>query len=302
MIQYDFFVFLSIILVFQVFIAPASAMDNGIQKDILPAEINAWGMGQQDQVYKGKEIYRYIDGAGEVYLAFDFQDVIVRRYSLAGAPDIIVELFRMSSPENAYGVFRHDCQNETNEVGRGCERRGGLLCFWQGDFFVCIYAEGESEKAHQAITALAHAIEVKIQDSTGKPELLNLLPENGLQENSIRYFYSPAILNYHYFISEANILKLDKNTRCLLANYTIKDHSFLFFLGLYPSTGEAAEAEKSFILEYLGQTDQDSFKLLENDLWTGVRRSGRIVLIIFDAQDLNVAKAFLTSASESIKE
>ena len=43
-------------------------------------------------------------------------------------------------------------------------------------------------------------------------------------------------------------------------------------------------------------------KLLENDLWTGVRRSGRIVLIIFDAQDLNVAKAFLTSASESIKE
>jgi hypothetical protein len=302
MILHDSFFLLLSFLILNI-ISVSAVMPSGAKpEDIVPTAVADWKVSEKDQKYKGKEIYQYIDGAGEVYLTFDFQEVLVRRYALQGEPDIIVELFRMSSPENAYGVFRHDCEHETAEVGQGCERRGGLLCFWKGAYYACVYAEGESDTANSAITSLAHGIADNITSTSDKPELLNLLPKIGLQENSVRYFYSPAILNYHYFIAEENILNLNKNTRCLLANYIIDGDPFLFFLAQYPSNAEAAQAEKSFISKYLHQTDKDGFKLLENNLWTGIARKEKMLYVVFDAPNRETAKSFLHSVCESNKE
>ena len=46
----------------------------------IPKKILDWESVDQDVVYDRKTIYDYMDGGAEVYLAFDFRTVFVRKY------------------------------------------------------------------------------------------------------------------------------------------------------------------------------------------------------------------------------
>ncbi|NIQ82825.1 MAG: hypothetical protein GTN93_33075, partial [Anaerolineae bacterium] len=68
--------------------------------------------------------------------------------------------------------------------------------------------ERETPAARGAIAALAREIAHRIQPAGAKPQIVNLLPRQGLLANSIRYFHEHSCLNYHYFVSDQNILDL----------------------------------------------------------------------------------------------
>jgi len=268
---------------------------------LVPKEIDGWSVHEKDGIYSGKEIYKYIDGAGEVYLAYDFRQVLVRRFSKSGEPDIVVELFDMGSPNDAYGVFSHDREMETNEIGQGCERRGGLLSFWKGKYVVTIFAEGQSEASQSAVTDVAKSIAGRIKMSSSKPALLDYLPTQGLQANSIRYFHKHSILNYHYFVAEENILNLHENTECVLAKYKVKNEGCFLLLLRYPKPEDAQAAQISFLKAYLPEAQDSGIAQTENGKWTGVRMAGQFMVIVFDAfEKADVLSLFKVPTSKII--
>src|SRR4030067_2515703 len=67
----------------------------------LPQEISGWQKSRDDQVFNREDIFDYLDGAGELYLAFDFQFVFVREYAKPEAPAVVVEVYPMSSSADA---------------------------------------------------------------------------------------------------------------------------------------------------------------------------------------------------------
>jgi len=47
---------------------------------VLPENVRNWAKAEQDQFYDGQTIFDYIDGAGEVYRAYNMQRCLSRRY------------------------------------------------------------------------------------------------------------------------------------------------------------------------------------------------------------------------------
>lgn len=71
----------------------------------LPSEIHGWKAHGKAKIYDRETIYDYMDGAGEIYLTYEFKRLIVKRYTRASGPEIIVEIFDMGSPEDAFGYL-----------------------------------------------------------------------------------------------------------------------------------------------------------------------------------------------------
>ena len=182
--------------------------------------------------------------------------LLVRRYLKANSPPIMVELFDMGSSEDAFGVFSFETEGEDVRVGQGSDYGGGLLRFWQGKFFVNVYAEQEASSTTQDVLELGKGIASSIKHEGQKPKLTNDLPPEGLEERSIRYFHLHQSLNYHYFVSHENILRLGEKTNAVLASYLLSEQNGKTFLLLiqYPTQKLAGEALQSFVKAYMPES------------------------------------------------
>lgn len=249
----------------------------------LPNNIPGWGKKESPEIYNRNTLYDYIDGAAEIYLAYDFQNLLVQRYTKSKNSDIIVEIFDMGSPEDAFGIFSHSQGRVKKDAGIGQdgEYRHGLLCFWKNRFFICILAEGTTPSTKKDILSIGRAISKSIKTNGEKPKLLNYLPHNLIIEKSILYFHKHQILNYHYFVADKNILNLNKNTGAVLARY--KDDKSYILLVQYPDRKKAKIAFESFVNTYIPDAKQESIIQIENGKWTIAKLKKKIVIIVFDA-------------------
>ena len=76
---------------------------------VLPLEVAGWTASGDSEIYDTESIFAYIDGHAEVYLAYGMKRCVSRRYVESdGGAEIVVDLFEMASPADAFGVFSHD--------------------------------------------------------------------------------------------------------------------------------------------------------------------------------------------------
>jgi hypothetical protein len=250
-------------------------------QQLVPEEISGWKLTDSVETYDRVTIYDYIDGAGEVYLSYDFQKVSILHFTRPGEPDITVELFDMGSPEDAYGVFSHAREKEQTGVGEGYEYRGGLLCFWKARYYLCILAQKESAATKEAVFALASGITERLPGPAGRPELVDMLPGDSLVRESVRYFHTHASLNYHYFLSGENILNLSPGTKAVLARY---NPGPLYILGIrYRDPAEAEEAYSGFIEGYIPEAASTGKARTDDGNWVVARARQEYVIIGLEA-------------------
>jgi hypothetical protein len=265
----------------------------------LPAEAAGWTWGGKEMKYNSKTVFDYIDGAAELYLAYGFQGLRVRKFQKSSQPPITVELYEMASSEGAYGVFSFERQDEAVGIGQGSEFGGGLLRFWKGKYFVSIYADGGGVEVESAILTMGRATADLIQKTGPEPELIDLIPgkDLGLVDRSVRYLKSHILLNQRFFIAHENILNLSRSTEAVLAEYTREQQKTHLLLIRYPSVKEATEAYQSFIAAYLPDSGGKDLLKTEDQKWTMARQRGEIVIVVFGAPTANDAEQ-LAKATE----
>jgi hypothetical protein len=269
-------------------------------RELVPNEFYGWKAQSEVEVYDRKTIFDYIDGAGEIYLLYGFRKVMVFHLAKVDQPPITVEIFDMGSSEDAFGVFSHAREGEEIGIGQGSEYRGGVLCFWKGDFFVCILSERETPEAKEAVFHLAQKIAGNIKVTGKKPQLLGYLPTEGLLERSVRYFHLHASLNYHYFVASQNILKLNQKTEAVLARY-LPDQSYLLFIR-YQNQKQAKEAFDSFLSAYIPEAKESGTAQIENGNWVAAKLKGVFVAVVFDAPTEASAQALLDAFRNKLLE
>ena len=130
----------------------------------LSKTIYGWEAAAKDNLFDRKTIFDYMNGAGEIYLAYDFRILLVREYTKKSSPPIVAEIYQMSSSEDAYGVFSQDPDGEEVDLGQGALYGMGLLRFWKGKIFVRILAEKETAESKAAVMALGKKIAEAIPD------------------------------------------------------------------------------------------------------------------------------------------
>jgi hypothetical protein len=236
-----------------------------------------------------------MDGAAELYLAYGFQNLRVRRFEKPNQPPITLELYDMASSENAYGVFSFERQDEAVGIGQGSEFGGGLLRFWKGKYFVSIYSEGEGAEVESAILKAGKDAANSIPSGGQEPRLIGFIPgkEHGLVDKSIRYLRSHILLNQRFFIAHQNILNLSQRTEAVLAQYTREKQKVHLLLIRYPNVKEARDAYQSFKGAYLPDAGGKDLLKTEDQKWTMVRQRGEVIIIFFGAPTAADAEALL---------
>ena len=259
----------------------------------LPSQIGIWTAEPKDRMYDRETIFRYIDGAGEVYRAYNMRSCLSRRYTSPNAPAIVLDIFDMGTSEDAFGVFTHDRDGRAVDVGQGALYRPGWLSFWKGRFFVSIYIEEETEGAKEAISDLSRVVASLIKDRGPKPGLLLKLPPEGLQSRSIRYLHHHTLLNYHFYLADENILNLGQQTDAVLAVYQRSGKRAHLLLVSYPNVEEAAEAHKTLLHHYLPEAESTGAVVVEDGKWSATGRKNKFLTVILEADTRPLAENLL---------
>ncbi|MBS3905895.1 MAG: hypothetical protein KGZ49_02555 [Syntrophaceae bacterium] len=271
-------------------------------KRLLPLKVGDYKADGKDEFYDRNAAFRYMDGAAELYRSYDFKLLLVRRYLKAGHPPLLVELFDMGSSEDAFGIFSYQTEEEEVGIGQGADYGGGLLRFWKGKYFANIFAERETPSTRKDILTIGETIAKNIKKEGSKPKLIQFLPEEGLSQETIRYFHLHQVLNHHYFISHENILNLGARTNAILATYPSpgeKGKTFLLLIQ-YPDQKQAEKAFQSFLKVYMPEASSSKAVKTENGKWASARLHQKYVLVVFDAPSVEKTEQLIEAVVKKI--
>ncbi|MEJ5167158.1 MAG: DUF6599 family protein, partial [Thermoanaerobaculia bacterium] len=181
----------------------------------LPENILGW-MKEDFKIYNKKNIYDYINGAGEVYISYNFKNLGVYNYK-KGKKEILLDLFEMEEPKYAYGLFTHLRGNgeEVSSLGEEAEIFGGWLIFWKGKYFVSL----NSKEGREILINFGVEIEKYLEKKDKNFKILNFIKELKLDKKSFKYFFNMNILNYNYYLINEDIFYFGKGTEGIFSPY-----------------------------------------------------------------------------------
>ena len=272
------------------------------QEISLPVGAAGWRWDGKDTKYNSRNLFDYMDGAAELYLAYGFQNLTVHRFEKSNHPVVILELYEMASSEDAYGVFSFERQDEAVGIGQGSEFGGGLLRFWKGRYFVSIYADGEGAEVESAILKMGRDSANSIRATGPEPKLVGFIPgkDLGLVDKSVRYLKNHVLLNQRFFIAHQDILNLNRETEAVLAQYVRDKQKTQLLLIRYPNLNEARGTYQSFMKAYLPDAKGKDRSKTEDGRWTFARQQKEFVLIVFGAPTADDAEALLRTTGEKL--
>lgn len=161
-------------------------------RSLLPSgrEAGEWKADGSPQEFKGEDLYLYINGGAEIYQEYGFAEVLVQDYRDPEGKGLSLEIFRMTSPGSAYGMYTFKRSLRGTPVAAGIEGRleDYYLNFWKGNFLVTITGQDESPATTRGLVELARAIAGRIQGPADPAPLVAELPLQGLIASSVRYF------------------------------------------------------------------------------------------------------------------
>ena len=267
----------------------------------MPEVIDNWSKSPAYAEYDSDNLYTYINGGAELYISFQFIRVVSLSYRNEEDEEIQIDIFDMGSSQNAYGIFSHSRETIDDFVGADVESEygGGLLNFWKGQYYVSILAYPETETKKLLVRKLAGRIEAQIQGPSITPRLIDLLPEKGLQQYSIKYFTHYTWLNTYYFFSNENLLNIDNDTEVVMARYQVGAATPAVVILLhFPDETAAISAQKIYRQTFMADA-QDDFTIGADQLWTGCIRDNGLLMIVVNAPDMETAKELVNGVKRT---
>jgi hypothetical protein len=283
-----------------------------------PPTIGAWTRPAEARRVEPAGIFDYMDGGGELYLAYRFDHIDVYEYAPStGTEDtILVEAYALKSSDDAYGLLSQDWDGEPVALTADwltTERRAlygaGLLRVWTNDVYLRVMASQETPASREAVLAIGRAL-VAGRANPPAPRLVGAAPAEVVARWRARldrhvYLRSHLVLNSAHFVATANILDLGLETEALLVPYTDAQAAeqsprVRLLLIRYADAAAAGVALGHFREAYLpearhsGATERGLVKV--EDGWTGWRLSGRTLVIVFAAPAETDGEALLAAA------
>lgn len=161
-------------------------------RSLLPSgqEAGGWEADGSPQEFKGDDLYLYINGGAEIYQEYGFEEVLVQDYRGPEGKGLSLEIFQMTSPGSAYGMytFKRSLRGKPVDAGIEGQLEDYYLNFWKGNFLVTITGQDESPATTRGLLELARAIAGRIQGPSDPAPIVAELPPQGLIASSVRYF------------------------------------------------------------------------------------------------------------------
>ena len=300
-------------------------------KPVLPKTVGLWTRPDSPQLVTAKNIFDYMDGAGELYIGYRFDHLESYEYKAQNKNNILVEVYFMKTSDDAFGLLSLDWGGEPIELpgepadsaksqqANAASKNSswpralygeGLLRLWSDTIYARIMATQETPESKEAVLALGRSI-VKERGNPPRPNLLNKLPDS-FRENWIldmdgtSYFRSHLVLNSVYYLGQENMLNLDLSSEVVTAPYKRKDSKgkkrIHFLLVRYSDNKLAHRALSHFHKAYLpehslplqsGSSGEISNAFLIEDGWLGYKFQDNTIAFIFECPDRETARTII---------
>ena len=293
-------------------------------KPSLPKTVGLWKKPDSPQFIIAKNIFDYMDGAGELYLGYCFDHLEAYEYKAKKQKSILVELYFMKSPDDAFGLLSLDWGGEPVELGPSLQAKpapedsfwpralygDGLLRIWSDTIYARIMAYQETPEAKEAILTLGRSL-VKGRRNPPRPELLKTLPDSFrpdwmLRKDRASFFRSHLVLNSLYYLGQENMLDLDHSTEAVTSPYQRKNSKgqqrIQFLWVKYPDHGHALQALAHFHQVYLPEhpippmldSPKEIMKVFPlEDGWLGYKFMDKALAFIFECPDQETARTII---------
>ena len=149
-------------------------------------------------VYVRENLWDFINGAADNYLAYGFIDLHVAEYK-KGKAVIKVEIYRHSDPVMAFGIYSTERSPSFRFVNLGSQGyiADGAINFFKGSYYVKVKTYSGKEKVLQSEETLATRIASMLPGEAAMPAMLAEFPAQGLKINE-ETFINESILGHSF--------------------------------------------------------------------------------------------------------
>jgi Family of unknown function (DUF6599) len=198
------------------FPAAAAADDTAL---LPPDGFGGWKKTGNLRIFKQADLYGYIDGGAELFFEFGFEQLTQQKYRAGGA-EFTLDLYRMTDPVAATGVYLMRCGNETRSPAFAERHTVSMyqLMFQRDRYYVVI---GNSAASAQRVPDLLRfGSFLSSRMPLGQRVVpLDLLPRRNQVGGSVRLIRGPYALQPIYTLGDGDMLLLGGKLTAVAANY-----------------------------------------------------------------------------------
>jgi len=171
-------------------------------KDFKFPEIAGWKQSGEIETFIPKNLYEYINGAADLYFAYDFEELKVAEYQNEKKASVTVDVYRHKTPLLAFGIYSQERLSEANFLDIGIQGyyEQGFLNFLTGPYYVKISTANTGQEDREALVAFAKKVAQNLGEKGSFPAILSCFPAEGKKGNS-EMFISKNFLGYAFFHS-----------------------------------------------------------------------------------------------------
>lgn len=186
-------------------------------------------------VYQPDNLWDFINGAADGFLALGFKDLHVAEYR-KGKNSIKLEIYRHENHTMAFGIYASERSPHFNFIGLGAQgyNADGAINFFKGSYYVKIRTYSGKEKILQAAETLAFRVADMLPGENSLPALLARFPAEG------------KLANEETYIND-NVLGHSVLNSAFMAPYESGNDSFSIYLIQKESAGEIRDMAESYL-------------------------------------------------------
>lgn len=198
-------------------------------------EIEGFKKSAQYPVYTNADLWSFIDGAADTYVALGFIDLHVAEYK-KGKEVIKIEIYRHSDHTMAFGIYASERSSTFRFINLGSQgyNTSGAINFFKGNYYVKIRTYSEKPKTLHAEEALAARVANMLGGETEMPALLSKFPDENRKVNE-ETFINESVLG-HEFLKKA-----------FKADYTVGSDNFSIYLIKFNSAQDALKTGQAYL-------------------------------------------------------
>ena len=225
-------------------------------------EVKGWQKPESKEVFNSDNLFDRINGAAPLFIENGFQEMTAFDYT-KGDDYITVQIYRHSTPEDAFGMYSSERSSDFTFYKIGGEAHGdnGNFFFFAGSVYVKIRSNVSNDETGEALRTISEALATKADPGAAYPKIIKSFPENNKKP------YTEAYITANYIGHEF----LNKVFVC---NYSKDGATFQLFV-IDAGTSDAA---KEILKKYYTFTKQP-LELSEGELLIKDRYNGDITCL-----------------------
>lgn len=229
-----------------------------VGQDLKAPDLKGFKKVNNYPVFVRENLWDFIDGAADAYLALGFIDLHVTEYK-KGKNVIKLEIYHHNDDIMAFGIYSSERSPSFRYLNLGSQgyTTDGTINFFKGSYYVKIRTFSADESTLRSLETLAYRVSEMIPGSSSMPVALSVFPSEGKKLNEETYINENVL--GHKFLEKA-----------FRAEYQAGNDSFSIYLFERESSSSVKSAVNSYLsISGLDQVQNDTGRYLLKDGYNG---------------------------------